>query len=118
VLLVEDDADVREAFEALIEVHGFSVASVRTGREAFLRLRDGAWCLIILDWWLPDMDGEQFHRQLVADPTLAPIPIAVCTADAHIKKRAAAVGIQHVLLKPIEAEELVAVLDRHCTKAA
>src|SRR6185295_18879649 len=89
VLLVEDNTDLLEALEALIRTDGFDVIATKSATEALTRLRDGlACCLVVFDWLMPDMNGEQFHQALAADPRLAGIPLLVLTGDARGARRA------------------------------
>ena len=60
-LLVDDHPDSCEALSALIELSNYAVVAVHTARDALTRLRSGLrCCVIILDWWLPDMKGAEF----------------------------------------------------------
>jgi len=116
-LLVDDDPDACEALTVLIELSDYTVVATHTARDAVARLRGGLrCCVIILDWWLPDMNGADFLRLLNADPNLADIPVAVCTGDDRIRQEATALGAKYVFLKPVEPTDLVDVLDDHCPK--
>lgn len=120
VLLVEDHTDILEAMEALISADGFDVIATGTAEEALTRLRDGlvCCCLVVFDWLLPGMNGEQFHQALSADPRLAAIPLLVLTGDARGARRARALGVCHVAMKPITPAALLAILEEHCTRRA
>jgi len=119
VLLVEDYADGREAMEALIHADGFDVIGTGSAEEALTRLRDGlVCCLVVFDWLLPGMNGEQFHQALSADRRLAGIPLLVVTGDARGVSRARELGVCHVALKPMDPAALLAILEEHCTSSA
>jgi two-component system chemotaxis response regulator CheY len=118
-LIVEDHDDAREALELLIEASGYTVAAVRTGAEALAHLRGGfRCCLIVLDWWLPDMNGGDLVLALAADPELAHIPTVFCTADARIRAEIETrqLPVREVHLKPLDSTQLVGMLERHCTR--
>ena len=119
VLLVEDFANGRDAMEAFIRADGFDVIGTGRAQEALTRLRDGLLCcLVVFDWRMPGMNGEQFHQALTADPRLAAIPLLVLTGDAQGASRARALGVCHVGVKPMEPAALLAVLEAHCTRSA
>jgi CheY-like chemotaxis protein len=116
-LLVDGYPAVRESLQTLIEANGFTAVGARSGGEALALLRGGlACCLIVIDWWLPDMAGGAFIRALHADPALANIPVATCTSEARMRAEAAALGVTYVLLKPVDPRRLVNLVDRHCPK--
>jgi CheY-like chemotaxis protein len=116
-LLVEDHADACEAFRLLIETHGYEAVGAQSGREAIGRLRAGLrCCLIVLDWWLPDMRGDEFLRHLRSDPDSADTPVAVLTGDARARAEAIALGVRAAFLKPVDPECLIELLEGHCPK--
>ncbi len=119
VLVVEDDTGMREALEAFILADGFDVIATGGAREALTRLQDGLLCcLVVFDWLMPGMNGEQFHQVLSTDPRLAAIPLLVLTGDARGASRARALGVGHVAMKPIDPAALLAILEEHCTRKA
>ena len=82
ILVVEDDADVREAIVSGLEHAGFEVVAAADGKMALDLLRHGIVPrAIILDLMMPVMDGWEFRRHQLADPTLAAIPVIVLSAD-------------------------------------
>jgi len=116
VLLVDDHLDGLAAMEGLIEAHGFDVIATCTAEDALTRLRGGlSCCLVIFDWKMPGMDGEQFYRALSADPRLCKRPLLVVSGDVRAVNRARALGIRHVELKPIEPSTLLGIIGDHCT---
>src|SRR5262245_62354165 len=81
VLIVEDDADLRDMMAQLLSMQGFKAATVANGREALDYLRSGSRPdLILLDLMMPVMDGWEFRRQQVADPELAGVPVVILSA--------------------------------------
>jgi CheY-like chemotaxis protein len=65
ILLVEDDADIRESLKGVLEDEGFSVQEASNGREALdVLLRTAIPCVILLDRMMPIMDGRQFLDEL------------------------------------------------------
>ena len=115
ILLVEDDDDVRGALVAVLEKSGYRVVTAKQGREALQHLRSALpVCIILLDLWMPVMNGFEFRAEQMKDPALAAVPVVVITADRTAARRAADLGVLAWMTKPIEFEELLAILEQHC----
>ena len=115
ILVVDDDADIRDALSSLLEELGYETLCAANGREALERLRrpdakpPG---LILLDLMMPVMDGFQFIREQRKDPDLAAIPVVVVTAGSEN----AVQGVLEVLKKPVRAERLLDSVEQHVRK--
>jgi signal transduction histidine kinase len=111
LLVVEDDADIRDALDGLLSTEGFRVTGCSNGREALNWLRTSPRPdLILLDLMMPVMDGWQFRVEQKQDPTLATIPILALSADSTAK--AAAIDADAYLKKPVEYDTLIDTIDR------
>jgi len=111
VLVVDDESDIREVFEAVLRYDGYEVISANDGQQALDLLRRGARPdAIILDLMMPVMDGWQFRVAQKADPALASIPVIAVSADRTAK--AAAIAADVYLAKPVDVNALLAALDR------
>src|SRR5690242_5374004 len=73
ILVVEDDADVREALVDVLEAEGFSVAMAEDGAQALDYLGGAAPrpALILLDLMMPNMNGLQFREEQLKEPAYA-----------------------------------------------
>ncbi|PYQ78988.1 MAG: response regulator [Acidobacteria bacterium] len=82
VLIVEDDADLREMMAQLLSLEGFQAAAVANGSEALQYLHNGHIKpdVILLDLMMPVMDGWEFRRKQQADPAFADVPVIVLSA--------------------------------------
>jgi CheY-like chemotaxis protein len=115
ILVVEDDADVRGALAVVLESQGYDVVEAGDGHEALHRLRSGASvCLILLDIFMPGMDGWTFRTEQMKDPALAGIPVLVITADSSAARTALAGGAISAMTKPIEFDRLLRLVEQHC----
>jgi CheY-like chemotaxis protein len=84
ILLVDDDATLREPLASVLEKEGFTIAQASNGIEALDLLRcSPPVSLILLDLAMPRMNGWEFLEQKNANPTLALIPVIVITASAQ-----------------------------------
>ncbi|GJE16954.1 response regulator [Methylobacterium marchantiae] len=80
VLVVDDDADVRERMTAMLTREGWRVTSAEHGRAGLEAVAVKKPCLILLDLMMPEMDGFGFLRTLRAKPEWRDIPVVVLTA--------------------------------------
>jgi CheY-like chemotaxis protein len=113
VLIVEDDADLREMMAQLLTLEGFRAETVANGRDALEYLRRGDRPeIILLDLMMPVMDGWEFRRRQRADPAVADVPVVVLSAlDAS---RATDLQETAFLKKPLDFERLLQLVRRHC----
>jgi GAF domain-containing protein/CheY-like chemotaxis protein/anti-sigma regulatory factor (Ser/Thr protein kinase) len=80
ILVVDDDAGVRELLRRILEKDGYSVVEAGNGREALERLGEISPGLILLDLMMPEMDGFELAETLRAHDAWRAIPILVITA--------------------------------------
>lgn len=114
ILIVDDDADIREALIDVLTDHGYRVLAVRNGREALDHLRLGPRpSLILLDAMMPVMDGLSFRREQLTDPELRELPVLMISAGSHSKLDVAELGLVGVLQKPIDLDRLLEVISLH-----
>jgi CheY-like chemotaxis protein len=114
VLVVDDDAEVRELLRVALTGDGYYVSGVGNGRDALHHLRSHAdTCIIVLDLMLPVMDGVQFRAAQLRDRSLAWIPIVLMSAvDDDGRRRARELGARRFIRKPINLDEVRSAL-RH-----
>jgi CheY-like chemotaxis protein len=113
VLVVDDNAEIRELLRVALTAEGYQVAGAPNGREALHYLRSHAeTCMILLDLVLPVMDGAQFRRAQLLDRSLAWIPVIVMSAVVDADRRARELGARHVLRKPLDLDEVRDTLRR------
>lgn len=72
ILIVDDDADVRELIELALDGQGYDVDSVESGRAALERLAQHAYDLIVCDLHMPDRDGPAVYRAIERRPPPRP----------------------------------------------
>lgn len=108
ILLVEDDADARNALSALLELIGYRVVVAENGANALQLIAEIQPALVLLDLQLPDMDGYQLAEQL---HHLAPDTRMVILSGKKVDPvRAEAAGITESLLKPVDLAQLKSIL--------
>ncbi len=107
VLIVEDDASVRESTALLLERAGIYVSTTTNGEDALAAVDDRPWDLVILDLMLPGIDGFEVCRRLRERSS---IPIVMLTARSGVEDVVAGLelGADDYVIKPFEGEELLA----------
>jgi len=108
VLIIDDEAAIRESLETLLEFEGFNVEAAETGEEGLARLAEHPFDLVLLDFALPDRNGLEILADIRSrDPRLAVIMItAYGTVDNAV--RAMQKGATNFIQKPWDNEKLLA----------
>jgi DNA-binding NtrC family response regulator len=108
VLIIDDEAAIRESLETLLEFEGFTVEAAETGEEGLARLAEHPFDLVLLDFALPDRNGLEILAEIRSrDPRLAVIMItAYGTVDNAV--RAMQKGATNFIQKPWDNEKLLA----------
>ncbi len=114
IMVVDDEADARELFAAILSNCGARVRVFGTAKEALAVLREWPPDAIISDLEMPDIDGYSFIRQVRARELghAGRIPSVALTAYARVEDRARALaaGFQVHISKPADPVELAAVI--------
>jgi two-component system phosphate regulon response regulator PhoB len=110
ILIVEDEADLRELMRYNLEAESFRIATAESGDEAVERIRDGVPDLILLDWMLPGLSGIELCRRWRSREETARTPIIMITArgEEEERVRGLATGADDYMVKPFSMPELVA----------
>ncbi len=115
LLLVEDEAFIRELVATLCHEQGVEVCAVADGRAAVRAAREQPPDLVLLDIVLPLLDGISVCRLLKSDPATKGVPVYMLSARVRDADRdqARKAGADGYLEKPFRAAALYALLDRH-----
>jgi CheY-like chemotaxis protein len=116
LLVVEDDAQIREALATMLRSEGYGVDVCDNGLRALERLRAGiAPDAIVLDLNMPVMDGWQLRAELRREARWMAIPVVAMSA---VDSQASAIEVDAYLRKPFHPRELLVMLQRVLTAAA
>lgn len=110
VLVVEDDAHIRELIQLHLGLEGLQIEAVADGQEALARANAGSYDLIILDLMLPGLDGLSICRAVRRDGPNQDVPILMLTARREESDKVLGLesGADDYLAKPFGIRELVA----------
>ncbi len=110
VLIVEDEAAIREMVKFALTRAGFEVDEAADAAEAQTRVFEQLPDLVLLDWMLPDISGIDLARRFKRDAATRELPIIMLTArgEEDDKIRGLEVGADDYVTKPFSPRELVA----------
>ncbi len=114
VLVVDDIEDCRDVYGQFLVHAGYQVVEAADGQEALAKAASLRPDVIVMDLWMPHLDGWESIRRLKASPTTADIPILVLTGDAysHARREAVEAGCQAYLVKPCLPMDVAAEVGR------
>jgi CheY-like chemotaxis protein len=120
ILLVNDEPVNLEVARMFLEDAGLIVDTAENGIVAVNRARETDYALILMDMQMPRLDGVESTRQIRRLPNGRATPILAMTANAYVedKVRCLAAGMNDVLIKPFEPEELFSILVRYLDRRA
>jgi len=122
ILVAEDNAVNRQLVTALLEKRGHTIVTVGNGREAVAVVERGGFDLVLMDVQMPEMDGWEATAAIRRGEAETGRHICIIALTAHAMKgdreACLAAGMDGYLSKPIDSQELFAVLDAHSGWAA
>ena len=111
VLVVDDEASVRQALERALRLEGFAVSTAAGGRAALAAVAARPPAVVVLDVMMPDLDGVSVVRRMRADGL--DVPVCILSARDEVEDRVAGLqaGADDYLVKPFALAELTARLN-------
>ncbi|GEM_PF-1765825 len=108
LLLVDDEEANRLILGRRLQQEGYAVTTAANGREALALLQGRRFDLVLLDLYMPEMDGMAMLAALKADDALRDIPVIMLTADSNADQVRLCLdrGAADYLVKPVAQEEL------------
>jgi CheY-like chemotaxis protein len=115
VLYIEDNFHNRRIVRKILQSKGYSLIEAEDGITGLAMVQDLRPPLVLLDIGLPGMDGLEIVGRIKADESLRDIPVIALTASAMSgdRERFLAAGCDDYLSKPIQAMELIDMVDYH-----
>ncbi|MDA8242760.1 MAG: response regulator [Elusimicrobia bacterium] len=110
VLMADDQTELLYLMKEMIEYAGFEVITATDGVEAMQAVFETNPDIIVLDYSMPRKNGLEAAQDLKNNPLFAHIPIIIVTAygEKQAKLKGLGMGIDDYLIKPVDADELVA----------
>ncbi len=112
ILVIDDDAAVRELMSRFLMKLGFNVLTVPSGEEGLRLAKQVHPVLITLDVVMPDCDGWSILSKLKADSELSKVPVIMVTIVDN-EARGVDLGASNYLIKPVDRERLAVLIEKH-----
>ncbi len=112
VLVVDDETNIRSTLESILSEEGYAVASTGSATEALTLITDVDYDVVLLDIWLPDMDGLDALAEIRDMGLSAPPEVIIISGHGTIESavRATKLGAYDFLEKPLSLERTLLLL--------
>jgi DNA-binding NtrC family response regulator len=108
ILVVDDEAEIREGLALLLESEGYAVTTAETGDAGLARLDEQPFDLLLLDVSLPDHNGIDLLREIHQRDPVLPVVLITAYGSIDMARRAFKSGAQDYITKPWSNDELLA----------
>jgi DNA-binding NtrC family response regulator len=108
VLVIDDEAEIRESLETLLQLEGYNVSTAATGREGLAQLGERSFDIVLLDLALPDRNGMDVLGEIHMLNPLQPVIMITAYGTVENAVRAMQSGATNFIQKPWDNEKLLA----------
>lgn len=118
ILIIEDEANIREVYSDVLKEAGFDVEEVADGNEGLKKALEGNWDLLFLDIMLPQKDGLEILSDIKKDEKLKNKPVILLTnlGRESIIKQGREMGSERYLVKSEITPDQVLSAAKECLK--
>jgi CheY-like chemotaxis protein len=120
VLICDDDAGISEMMKIMLESEGYEVEVLDSGKGIQKRVKKVQPDIILIDLWMPGLDGKEAVKLLRTDPQTSNIPIIVVSAlhENELNQIAKKIGVESFLPKPFDMLDLIALVQKYISFSA
>ena len=116
ILVVDDDKNLANSFKLILESVGYNVDTVNSGLAALYKITKKTYDLVILDWILPDMLGDEVAKKIEENHSYT--DIIFITGYSMLKGEAEGqLNEKEILMKPIEPDSLLETATKRLARA-
>ena len=115
ILIADDNKDIVEATTAILKVVGYEVISTYNGNSV-PKIAQTKPDLILLDAWIPEIDGRVICKKLKSDPETKNIPVIIFSASTDIRQSVLDSGADDFLEKPFDMHVLIQKIEKLTAK--
>jgi DNA-binding NtrC family response regulator len=112
ILVIDDEADIRESLEMLLQIEGFRVDLASRAMEGIAKVANGQYDLILLDLMMPDMSGIEVLAEVRKKDSLTPIFLLTAYGSVEVAVQALKAGANDYFSKPWDNEKLLIEIER------
>lgn len=110
ILIVEDDAEMRNIYRRTLERAGYEVVEARDGQDGLSKLEEHTPALLIVDMLMPNMNGAAFLERVRDNPEFVETPAIVITAFPRHRETAVDFAAYQFLTKPVRPNDILAAV--------
>src|SRR5271169_162085 len=116
ILVVDDEADIRESLETLLCLEGYTVELAQNGAEGLRRTEGANYDMVLLDLMMPDRSGMEVLREIRERDTETPVFMITAYGSVEVAVTALKNGANDYFSKPWDNEKLLIEIDRMIAK--
>jgi two-component system response regulator AtoC len=106
ILVVDDEPILRDSLEVALKTSGYEVMTARTGEEGLERFKKESPDLVLLDHWLPGINGDEVLRRIKEEDPEIPIIIMTAQGSIELAVNSMKMGAFDFLVKPFELDQM------------
>jgi len=111
ILVVDDDPAIVDIITQVLAAEGYVTRACRNGLEALDVLNEWRPDLILLDLWMPKMDGWEFRRRQLMLDVARDVPVVLLSAGGRLEEHAQTLDAAAAIPKPFDLTDLLSVVD-------
>jgi two-component system NtrC family response regulator len=112
ILIIDDEPTLRDSLEIALSSSGYEVQTARTGEEGWELFQRENPDLVLLDHWLPGMNGDQVLKMMKENNPEVPVIIMTAQGSVELAVQAMKMGAFDFLVKPFELDQIEALVQR------
>ena len=112
ILLIDDDEWIRDSLSLFFESEGCQLLALETAEEALDAIKQQTYEIIITDYRLPGINGLEFLKQIQSKDLDAVMILITAYCDDEVISEAKRIGVQDIITKPFNSEDIEASLAR------
>ncbi|HYC83028.1 MAG TPA: response regulator [Candidatus Paceibacterota bacterium] len=109
IFICEDDSGILEVIKIILEAENYQIEAYENGRNLAEAVALKQPDLLLLDLWMPEMNGPDFVKKLKDNPKTADVPVVLVSAATDLEAIAQSAGVPF-LRKPFHIDDLLAVV--------
>lgn len=113
VLLCDDDEGIVSVMKIMLEMAGYEVAALSSGKAILKKMAFYKPDLVLLDIWMPGIDGKEITRLLKRDKNFKDIPVIMVSALNDTRKIALEIGADGFLPKPFDMSNFLTLVQKY-----
>ena len=117
ILVIDDEADIRESLETLLDIEGYAVQTAENAEEGLKRFQSGLFDLVLLDLMMPDRSGLEVLDEIRARDKQTPVFLITAFGSVEVAVEALKAGANDYFSKPWDNEKLIIEIDRQISAA-